>query len=125
MGDTNQDKREMEKKITLQELRDFALSDSDETRPVVIELDVDFPQVEVKRGFLGRLRPKRVLKLSPCAQERVKEIESAAREKIPKVVTRKVKWLGAAHAFMARVTPEELRVLVTMKEIRGVRLRKE
>ncbi|MBT3064649.1 MAG: hypothetical protein KME68_17730 [Candidatus Thiodiazotropha sp. (ex Lucina pensylvanica)] len=115
----------MEKKITLQELRDFALSDSDETRPVVIELDVDFPQVEVKRGFLGRLRPKRVLKLSPSAQERVKEIETAAREKIPKVVTRKVKWLGAAHAFMARVTPEELRVLVTMKEIRGVRLRKE
>ncbi|MBT2989564.1 MAG: hypothetical protein KME65_11425 [Candidatus Thiodiazotropha sp. (ex Ctena orbiculata)] len=125
MGDTNINSKEMEQKITLQELRDFALSDSDETRPVVIELDVDFPQVEVKRGFLGRLRPKRVLELSPRAQEKVKEIETAAREKIPKVITHKVKWLSAAHALMARVTPEELRVLVTMKEIRGVRLRKE
>ncbi|MEW8506755.1 MAG: hypothetical protein AB2598_08600 [Candidatus Thiodiazotropha sp.] len=125
MGDTNPDSELMEKKITLLALREFALSNSDETRPVVIELAVDFPRVEVKKSLFGRLRPRRVLELSPQQKLNMEKIEAAARDKLPKIITRKVKWLGAAHAFMARVTPEELRVLVAMEEVRGVRLRKD
>ncbi|MES9992524.1 MAG: hypothetical protein ABW098_11255 [Candidatus Thiodiazotropha sp.] len=125
MDDRNPHSETIEKKITHRELREFAMSDSEQTRPVVIELDVEFPQVVVKRGLFGRLRPKRVSELSPQAKAKVKKVETAAREKIPQLLSHKVKWLGAAHTFMARVTPEELRMLVMMEEIRGVRLRKE
>jgi hypothetical protein len=125
MDNMTPDSGAIDKKITHRALREFALSDSNETRPVVIELDVDFPRVELKRGLFGGFRPKRVEVLSPQAQERVEEIERTARDKIPKIIADKVKWLSAAHAYMARVTPEELRSLVMMKEIRGVRLRKE
>ena len=115
----------LERKVANTALRDFALKDEGETRPVVIELDTPSPKVELKTGRGGLLRPTRVSPPSAEEQAKAKEIAAAARDKIPRIIAQKVKWLDAAQAYLARVTPKELRALVELDEVRAIRLRKE
>ena len=119
------DKDALERKVASATLRDFALHGEGETLPVVIELDVPVPRVELDSRRGAGPRPARVAALSSAEQAKARAIESAARKKIPKIVAREVKWLSAAQAYLARVTPQELLKLVTLSAVRAVRLRHE
>ncbi len=110
-------------KIKDDELRRIVAEDSNEQVGVIIELDLPHPQVKVGQVNRGGVIINIPLAVSPYSEEEEDAIEkriAEAREFLEETLTSPPRWLRAAHSFVARVTPEQIRTIATKPFIKAI-----
>ena len=108
-------------KITDRSLRQFAEGQSQNECYVLIELDLPEPKVELgsrstgERGptsETGRIRPFRIVPETEGEQQEKVRRTAHVRDFLTGLLGEPPTWLPAAHTFIAKVTPSQLRQVI-------------
>ena len=102
----------MPEKIPDDDLRDFADSDSQETREVIVELNLPEPQVEVIGVRLGNTAlpvSRRVVDETPETELLIERVLDEAAGSVEEIVGQSPTRLRYARALVTVVTPPQLR----------------
>ena len=114
----------MPEKIPDDDLRDFADSDSQETREVIVELNLPEPQVEVIGVRLGDTTlpiSRRVVDETPETELLIERVLDEAAGSVEKIVGQPPTRLRYAQALVTVVTPSQLRKIATSGLISVIR----
>ncbi len=109
-------------KIPNQELRKLATEESDQVASVLIEVELPSQQVDFARApdAPGSYRSMRIAPESSEQQTTNRQLVDAANEYLTSVLGTSPRWLRSARAFVASVTPEQLRQIVRSPLVKEV-----
>jgi|SRR5882672_3235864 len=112
-------------KIASQQLRMLAAGEAGEPASVLIELDIPPQQLDFAgpAGVTGSGRiPVEVHPESPAQRAEIDQKVLAAREFLTRVLGKPPRWLNSARAFVAQVTPEQLRQITNSSLTKRIHL---
>jgi hypothetical protein len=118
----------MAEKIPDDALREFALSDSRDTREVIVELDLPEPRVEVAGVRIGDTTTpisRRAIEPSPENEQLIEKVMGDAAGSVEEIVGQPPTRLRYAHALVTVVTPRQLREIAAIKLTRVIRPNRE
>ena len=114
---------ELQSKIGENDLLAFAESDSDESRTVIVALDVPMPQVKFRETIRGGRvvhLPSEVMPESDEAVMQVRRLGAEARDFFEGELHVPARFLPSAESFVVTVSPSQIRAIASRSFTRAI-----
>ncbi len=111
----------LDRKIRDAALRAFAVSDSENARPVLVEIRAEDPTVVISSDREGSRRGARAVEVRGAPDERALE-EASVRDTAALLDSMGLRhrYLSAARVFVAELQPEQLRQIAASPSVRAI-----